>query len=169
MKINAIVAASENNVVGVEQNIPWYLPEDFKYFKAVTLDHYVLMGKNTWLTFVKPLPRRINIVVSSTLKQEELPKDVLLFKDVKSALKHLKAQKVNELFIIGGGQIYKETFDMLNRVYITRVHTTIENGTAFFPALNPQEWKLIESEPHTKDVKHQHDYTFEVWERIKKA
>ncbi|OJU76322.1 MAG: hypothetical protein BGO09_15380 [Bacteroidetes bacterium 47-18] len=165
MKIYGIVAASENNVVGVGQNIPWHLPDDFKYFKAITLDHYILMGKNTWLTFVKPLPRRKHIVVSKTLQPSDLSKDVRLFSDISEAIRELEAENVPELFIIGGGKIYEQTFDLMDRVYITRVHTTIDNGTAFFPKINPKHWTLIESEPHTKDAKHQYDYTFEVWER----
>lgn len=165
MKIYGIVAASENNVIGIGQNIPWHLPEDFKYFKATTLDHYILMGKNTWLTFAKPLPRRKHVVISSSLEKSELPNDVLLYSSVEEAIQDLTAQGVPELFVIGGGMIYKETLPLMEKVYMTRVHTEIEGGTAFFPKLNAKDWSLIEEEHISKDQKHAYDFTFEVWSR----
>lgn len=165
MNIYGIVAVSENNVVGVGQNIPWHLPEDFKYFKATTLDHYILMGKNTWLTFAKPLPRRKHVIISTSLEKEDLPNDALLYRSVDEAVEDLKKKDVGTLFIIGGGSIYKQTLPLMERVYLTRVHTEIENGTAFFPAIKKSQWTLISEEKIKKDQKHAHDFTFEVWQR----
>lgn len=165
MKIYGIVAAAENNVIGIGQNIPWHLPEDFKFFKATTLDHYIIMGKNTWLTFAKPLPRRKHVIISSTLDKEDVPNDVLIFTSLDKALQGLKELGVAEAFIIGGGQLYKEALPLMEKVYITRVHTEIDDGTAFFPKLIQKDWSLKEEEPHEKDHKHQYDFTFQTWER----
>jgi dihydrofolate reductase len=166
MKVFGVVAASDNNVIGVGQDIPWHLPNDFKYFKATTLDHYILMGRKTWDTFVKPLPRRKHVVISKTLKSGDMPKDVSVFEDVRTAIDALKLQNVEQLFIIGGGEIYNQTIDLMDGIYMTRVHANIENGTAFFPEISPKVFKLVTEEKMQKDYKHQYDYSFQYWERI---
>lgn len=165
MVLKAIVAASENNVIGVGQAIPWHLPKDFKYFKTITTGHPIIMGKNTWLTFPKPLPNRLNIVISNTLSATEVPEGVLVFPHFEDAILFLEDNSFEMAFLIGGGILYNAYLNLVDEVYFTRVHTHIDNGTAFFPTLLDDEWILIASEMQQKDEKHLHDYTFELWRR----
>lgn len=162
MKITFVVAASDNNVIGIHNQLPWHLPDDLKFFKQKTLGKPVLMGKNTWLSLGKPLPKRLNIVLSSHL--QELPDGVLVFKEIEAALQYLQSVKTEEVCVIGGGQIFKTMMPAADTIYITRVHTTIENGDAFFPEING-EWELVWEERHFKDERHSFDFTFQQWNR----
>lgn len=164
MNIYAIVAASENNVIGIGDDLPWHLPDDFQYFKKTTMNHPILMGKNTWRTFQKPLPKRLNIIISHTL-DEKLPEGVLHFKNINDALAYLKDNNYTECFIIGGGKFYASTLAMVNKIFLTRVHTIIDDGTAFFPELTKEDWILTTQTFHDKDEKHKYAFTFQEWER----
>ncbi len=165
MNIYSVVAASDNDVIGVGSDIPWHLPNDFKHFKATTLDNYILMGRKTWETFVKPLPRRKHLVISTQLSPEDMPKDVLLFSSITNALQYLEENNVADLYVIGGGEIYKQLMPQVKGIYLTRVHTHIEGGTAFFPKFSKKDWELKSSEHNESDNKHNYAYTFEYWER----
>src|SRR5690606_15276299 len=101
MKLILVVAAAENNVIGVQNELPWHLPDDLKFFKKITLNKPVIMGKNTWLSIGKPLPNRLNIVISTTL--EEVPEGVLRFDTLKASLEYLQSLNIPEACIIGGG------------------------------------------------------------------
>lgn len=169
MILKAIVAASDNNVIGVGQDIPWHLPDDFKYFKAQTTGFPIIMGKNTWLTFPKPLPNRLHVVLSTSLKKEDVPESVLLFTSMQEAQDALKLLGYSEAFLIGGGMLYDAYLPLVDEVLLTRVHTNIKGGTAFFPELSNQDWKLLKSIPHEKDEKHSYNFTFEIWNRISNA
>jgi len=166
MILKAIVAASENNVIGVGQDIPWHLPDDFKYFKAHTTGFPIIMGKNTWLTFPKPLPNRLNVVLSTSLKTEDVPAGVLVFTDMHEALVALKQLGCSVAFLIGGGMLYNAYLPLVEEVLLTRVHANIEGGTAFFPLLTTRDWELSTSTFHEKDDKHSFEFTFEKWKRI---
>ncbi len=168
MNIYAIVAASENNVIGIGDELPWHLPDDFQFFKNTTLNHPIIMGKNTWHTFQKPLPKRLNIVISRTLS-EDLPENVLHFSNIATALNYLRSENYAACFIIGGGMVYANTLNLVDKVYLTRVHTIIENGTAFFPELNNNEWQLCNESFHDKDERHEFSFTFQEWERVQKT
>lgn len=161
MEIKIVVAASENNVIGINNDLPWHLPNDLKFFKKTTLGKPIIMGKNTWLSLGKPLPGRLNIVLSSSLNN--MPEGVLLFKNLHSALSHLETQNVPEVCIIGGGQLYKSAIDIADTIYLTRVHCHIDNGTAFFPDLDTKVWHLIWEEQHGVDERHKYAFTFQKW------
>lgn len=163
MKIIAIVAASENNVIGIDNQMPWHLPNDFKHFKNATMGHIVLMGRNTWLSIGKPLPKRENWIISSQMKVED--EHVRTFTSIEEAIDTARESNADKLFIIGGGQIYKSTFDLIDTIIMTRVHVDLPHGDAHFPSIDPQVWTLVNSETHQKDEKHAYDYTFETWER----
>lgn len=165
MQVSMIVAASENNVIGVDNELPWRLPDDLKFFKKQSLGKPVIMGKNTWISLGKALPGRLNIVISATLK--EVPEGVLVFYRIEEALDYLREQHHAEVAIIGGGQIYKAAMHLADVIYMTRVHTTIHNGTAFFPAIAPEQWQLVWEEAHPADDKHAFAFTFQRWEAQK--
>lgn len=161
--VTLIVAAAENNAIGKGNQMPWHLPNDFKFFKKETMDHSIVMGRKTFESIGKPLPGRRNIVVSrsATFIHEDV--------DVANSLHEVMTycRDENEIFIIGGAQIYKQALPMAEKVLLTRVHTTIQDADAFFPELPAQDWELQSSEAHEKDEKHQFAYTFETYTRKK--
>ncbi len=163
MQIRIVVAASENNVIGLDNQLPWHLPDDLRFFKKMTQGLPVVMGKNTWLSLGKALPGRLNVVISSSL--DGLPEGVLLFKDLEASFDYLREQGHEDVAVIGGGQLYHAALPFTHVVYLTRVHTVLEKGTAFFATLPDNEWKLIWEENHDVDEKHKYPFTFQKWER----
>lgn len=161
--ISHMVAASENNVIGKGSELPWSLPEDFKYFKNKTWGMVIVMGRKTFESLKKPLPGRINIVVTKNANWNFDGVEVAT--DLSHAIQLAKATDCKEIFIIGGGEIFKQSLPITDRIYITRVHATVE-GDVFYPVLNSNEWSLQSSDAHKKDEKNIHDFTFEVWERV---
>ncbi|WP_437922013.1 dihydrofolate reductase [Sphingobacterium sp. LRF_L2] len=162
LKLTQIVAATNNNVIGKDNKMPWHLPDDFKYFKKNTIDHSVIMGRKTFDSLGKALPDRRNIVL--TRDQEWAAEDVDVANSIQEILTYCRDER--EIFIIGGAKIYEQTLPMSEKVLLTRVDTSID-GDAFYPELPLSEWKLVNSEHHPKDERHAYDFTFEVWERIK--
>jgi dihydrofolate reductase len=163
MNIRIVVAASENNVIGLDNQLPWHLPDDLKFFKKMTHGMPVVMGKNTWISLGKALSGRLNVVISSSLK--DLPEGVLLFESLEDALAYLRDQEHEEISIIGGGQLYHSSLDYTHTVYLTRVHAVLDKGTATFPELPDEDWKLVWEEPHAADDRHKYAFTFQQWER----
>ena len=141
--INIIVATSENNVIGSGNDIPWYIPEDLEHFKKLTTGNTVIMGRKTYESLPKeyrPLPNRINIVI--TRDKSYQAKGCLVVNSLEDALR--KADNDKEIFIIGGGQIYREGLKFAERIYLTKIHKNIE-GDTYFPKLN-KFWKLVDEE-----------------------
>ena len=160
-KVTFIVAAAENNAIGKGNQMPWHLPNDFKYFKAKTMDHSIIMGRKTSESIGKPLPGRRNIRISRqpTLNIE----DVDVANSLQDVINYCRDER--EIFIIGGAEIFNQAMPMADEILLTRVHTNIEGADAFFPELPESDWELISQEKHNKDDKHQYDYTFEVYKR----
>ena len=164
--LSHIVAASENNIIGVKNGLPWKLANDFKYFKNKTWGMPVIMGRNTFESLKKDLPGRINIVV--TQKTDWHPENIFIAHTIDEAIEKAKESDAKEIFIIGGGKVFKETINIVDRIYLTRVHTKVEGDTSY-PEINKTEWKLVSSESHPADEKNNYPYTFEVWEKIAKV
>ena len=135
-----IVAVSENNVIGKDNKIPWYIKEDLTRFKKLTTNHTIIMGRKTFLSLPKkPLPNRENIVLSrSNFKFD----NVIVKKSLSEAI---KCSKNNKIFIIGGTSVYKEAIKVANRLEITKIHKTYE-GDTFFPNISMSDWELIKEE-----------------------
>ena len=165
MTLSAIVALDENNAIGRDNQLPWHLPEDLKFFKRTTFGKPVLMGRKTYDSLGKPLPGRLNIVVSGQ-KDLSLPEGVLLYNDLNAAIERLKEEEVEEGFIIGGGKIFAETLPITDRLYITVVHTKVSGAEAFFPHVDHTHWKLVSEDPRPADEKHAYAYTFQQWNRV---
>ncbi|NJM79474.1 MAG: dihydrofolate reductase [Flavobacterium sp.] len=151
-----IAAAAENNALGKDNDLVWHLPNDFKRFKALTTNHFIIMGRKTFESFPKPLPNRIHIIITRQ-KEYIVPEGCLVVSSLEKAMD--LCPKEEENFIIGGGQIYKQSIKLANKIELTRVHTTVEADT-FFPEINEKEWKLTTSEFHPKDEKHKFDFTY---------
>jgi dihydrofolate reductase len=161
MIISLIVAASTNNVIGVNNQLPWHLPNDLKFFKNLTWAMPVIMGRRTFESMGKALNGRVNIVITS--QKDAKFENAVTVNTIKDALFVAEGGDYKEVFVIGGGQIFNEILPKADRVYLTRVHTNIE-GDVFFPELD-KKWKLVWNEDHQKNEKHQYDYSFQHWEK----
>ncbi|MDI9319284.1 MAG: dihydrofolate reductase [Phycisphaerales bacterium] len=158
-----VVAASENNVIGIHNTLPWHLSDDLKFFKKITLGKPVLMGRKTFESLGSPLPKRLNIVLSRSAI--ELPEGVLHFTNYQEAILYLEQQETPEVCIIGGGVVFADTLSFVNQIYLTRVHTVLENGEIFFPILDCKQWTKVWEEYHPKDEQHQFDFSFQQYKR----
>lgn len=161
--LSHIVATSENNIIGSNNELPWKLSSDSKYFKNKTWGMPVIMGRNSFDAMKKALPGRINIVV--TRKTDWHPESVVVVNKIDEAILKAKESDTKEIFIIGGGEIFKQTIGIVDRIYLTRVHTTVEGDTSY-PEIDASKWKLVKSDSFPADKKNNYPYTFEVWERI---
>jgi len=164
MKVSLIVAAAANNVIGADGGLPWHLPNDFKYFKRITMGKPIVMGRRTWQSIGRPLPGRQNIVLTRDANFEAPGVTVVNSADAAIAA----AGDADELMIIGGGQVYAEFLDTTERVYLTRVATRVAGDTVF-PELDGSVWRLVSTEAHAADDRHAFDYEFRVYERRPRA
>ncbi|MDP7247860.1 MAG: dihydrofolate reductase [Candidatus Peribacteraceae bacterium] len=160
MIISLVAAASENNVIGKNGGIPWDLPKDFKHFHDATKGKPIIMGRKTHESIGRVLPGRKNIIVTRQAIEIE-GCDVV--HSIEEALDLVKDEP--EVAIIGGGEIYKQAIPLANRLDLTRVHTTIEDGNAFFPEFDENEWELKSEERHEIDQDHAYAYTFLLYDR----
>jgi len=161
LKIKLIVAVSENNVIGLKNELPWDLPDDMMFFKKTTLNSSVIMGKNNFLSIperFRPLKKRTNIILTRNTSFHA--HGCIVAHNLEDAIAIAKREK-KDTFIIGGGMVYKDalTKKLVDLIYLTRVHAKIK-GDIFFPKLNMHEWKIIEEKFHAKDVKHKYEFTF---------
>jgi dihydrofolate reductase len=166
MIIAAIVAKSTNHVIGKNNQLPWRLPADLKYFKQLTLHHHLLMGRKTFESIGKPLPQRTTIVLSRNLPSITQEENLFWANTLEDGIKIAQEKQENELFIIGGAEIYRLAMPFLHRLYITEIHATVE-GDAYFPLIASAEWTEISREKHTKDEKNSFDFDFVVYEKNK--
>jgi dihydrofolate reductase len=160
MQVSIVVAASTNDVIGVDGDLPWRLPDDLKRFKQLTVGKPIVMGRLTWESIGKPLPDRQNIVISRDPDFEAEGCHVVGSPELALAL----AGDADEIMVIGGGHIYRAFLPLADRIYLTRVDAEIE-GDAKFPELDMDEWHLIASETHAADERHDHAYTMLQLER----
>ncbi|KQC01903.1 dihydrofolate reductase [Pedobacter sp. Hv1] len=159
-KISIVVAISANNAIGKDNQLLWHLPADLKHFKEITTGHPIIMGRKTYDSIGRPLPNRRNIVI--TRNKELLIAGVEVVSSIAEAIS-LCANE-NEVFIIGGAEIYKHALPLTNCIYLTVVHQQYE-ADAFFPELNENEWTTIHQEYHEADEKNSVAYTFSTLER----
>lgn len=163
MRISIIVAASENNVIGINNMLPWRLPTDLKYFKSTTLGKPIVMGRKTFESLGKPLPGRPNIVI--TRQSDFQPEGAYVVGSVEEGIEKAKSFGGDELFITGGSQIFEQAWPLVERIYLTRVYAVV-HGDAFFPHLDGAEFELVTDERHEADEKNQYSFAFQVWERV---
>ena len=165
LPLSLIAALGENRVIGVDNSMPWHLPADFKYFKATTLGKPIIMGRKTWDSLGRPLPGRLNLVVSRQTGLQLEGAEV--FPSLEDAVARAQAwaleQGVSEVMLIGGAQLYTQGLADADRLYLTRVGLRPE-GDAWFPEFDQSQWTLVSNEPHAaEDGKPA--FSFEVWER----
>jgi dihydrofolate reductase len=156
-----VVAASTNNVIGREGQLPWRLPQDLRWFRQVTMGKPIVMGRRTFESIGRPLPGRRNVVVS---RREGLCIEGCEVVDSPEAALSLARGAADEIMVIGGEQLYRAMLPHTTRIHMTRVHKTIE-GDAYFPELPPGEWQVVWSEPHRETEEQPLAFTFEILER----
>ena len=159
--LTLIAATSTNNALGKDNQLVWHLPDDFKRFKALTSEHYIIMGRKTFESFPKPLPNRTHIIIT---RQSDYiaPEGCIVVSSLEQAIE--SCPKNEDVFIIGGGEIYKQSMEMANTIFLTRVHTTID-GDTFFPEIDETKWQLVSNEDFEMDEKHAFSYSFQKWEK----
>jgi dihydrofolate reductase len=160
--ISLLVAADENNVIGKDNKLPWHLPNDLKYFKNKTWGLPILMGRKTFESIGKPLPGRKNIVI--TRNRDWAHAGVEVVHTLEEAIAQTSAAHINEIFVIGGAEIFNAAFPHAGRVYLTRIHHRFD-GDVFFPALDAATWKLVSEHHCAADEKNAYAHSFQVWER----
>lgn len=163
MIISLVVAAGTNNVIGKGGKMPWHLPNDLKHFKNTTWAMPVIMGRKTFESLGKPLAGRKNIII--TRQKNYKPEGAVAVQSLKDALFVANEMDVKEIFVIGGGEIYKMVWEKANRIYLTRVKMEME-GDTYFPKIDPKEWKLVSQKDFEGDEKNAYPHSFQVWERI---
>lgn len=177
MRLSLIVAASENNVIGRHGDLPWRLSADLRRFKRLTMGHCLIMGRKTYESIGRPLPGRVTIALTRGAASSEAGgwglgarKDLLVASSLDEAVSLVSSTDMShdEAFVTGGGEVYRLALPRTDRLHLTRVHATVE-GDATFPEVDWSDWRIIKSEPHAADEKNEHDYTFEVWERVAPA
>jgi len=162
MTISFIAAVSENNVIGKDNRLPWRLPTDMKYFKNVTWGMPVIMGRKSFEALGKRLNGRKNIVI--TRNRNWTADGVEVAQSIDEAIALAATADVNEVFITGGGEIFRATLPIANRIYLTRVHGTFE-GDSFFPDFQGTEWAIVSDFECAPDEKNAYALSFQVWER----
>ena len=161
--ITLIVAMGKNREIGKENQLLWHLPKDLKHFKELTSGHPIIMGRKTYESIGKPLPNRTNIVISR--KNDWFEEGILIVGSIKEAVKF--AKKIDEeVFVIGGGNIYEQTIDLADKLEVTLVDAELGADT-FFPKINEKVWQKTNEEYHQKDEKNEFDFCFQTFERIK--
>ena len=158
--ITLIAAVAQNNALGKDNQLLWHLPNDFKRFKNITSNHFIIMGRKTFESFPKLLPNRTHVII--TRQKNYSPENCIVVDSLPKAI--AVCPPAEELFIIGGGEIYNQSIEIADKLDITRVHHTFEADT-FFPEIDLNKWKLTSAELHPKDEKHPFDFTFQTYLR----
>ena|SRR5215210_6496194 len=162
MIVSLLVAASENNVIGKNNQLPWHLPNDLKYFKNLTWGMPIFMGRKTFDSIGKVLPGRISIVITRNKDWQHQGADVV--HSIEEAIQKAEDYGVKEIFVIGGAEIFKTSLPVANRLYLTRIHERFE-GDVFFPDISETEWELTSSRYCEADEKNSYNHTYQVWNR----
>lgn len=158
-----VVAASTNNAIGKDNKLIWHLPNDLRFFKNITWGFPVIMGRKSFKAINKPLAGRTNIVI--TRQADWKAEGVIAVKNIEDAIKKAEEANARQVFILGGGEIYRQSMDIATTIYLTRVHAVLD-GDTFFPEIDTGKWQLISNEDFNADEKHAFAYSFQVWEKL---
>ncbi len=155
-----VVATTDNFVIGANGKMPWHLPADLAHFKRLTSGHTIVMGRKTWESIGKALPNRLNIVLT---RQDDFKVEGAIVINTLDEIAHLETR--GRIFIIGGGEIYKQSLAKAKWIHITRIRTLIEGDTTF-PKFDEQKWRCVERTEYCADEKNCFDLCFESWSRV---
>ncbi|SFD77096.1 dihydrofolate reductase [Lentibacillus persicus] len=161
--ISLLAAMDRNRVIGYQNDLPWHLPNDLKFFKKLTTGHSIVMGRKTFEAIGRPLPNRKSIVISK--QHDQFPEGVEVVKDINTVLQWNEQEPTAEIFVIGGGEIFNQFLEHAGRMYITRVDAEFQ-GDTFFPYFIDSEWRLTRKEKGEKNTKNPYDYYFLQYDRL---
>ena len=164
MRLSILAAVSENGVIGREGELPWHLPAELRHVKQLTTGHTLLMGRKTYESIGRPLPKRTSIVITRDPHYTAAP-GVIVVADFEAAVTSAQERGESEAFVFGGEAVYALALPRADRLYLTRVHAKVA-GDAFFPALEEEGWSLVHEERHAADERHAHAFTFQTFDRI---
>lgn len=167
LTVTLIAAIGENFELGKDGDLPWHLPDDLKHFKSRTRGHAIVMGRKTYSTLLKALPERHNIVVSRTLDPAETAEGVDVVRSLDAAFSVAASGPRGDLgrvYVVGGGEIYRQSLPMADELDLTRVRGTFE-ADSYFPRFEGDVWQLEQSEAHPADSRHRYEFVFELWAR----
>ena len=157
-----IAAVAENNALGKNNDLLWHLPLDFKRFKEITSGHHIIMGRKTFESFPKPLPNRTHVII--TRQKDFAHGGCIVVQNIEKAIAVCPIDQ--DIYIIGGGEIYTQSIHLADQLDITRVHNSFD-ADVYFPEIDPEIWELTSETFNTKDEKHLFDYTFQTFVRKK--
>ncbi len=163
MRTSLIVAVAANGAIGLEGDLPWRLPADLRHFKRLTMGHHLIMGRRTWESVGVVLPGRTMIVVTRDREYASGVAGVLVAHSLGDALR--LARDDDEPFVAGGAGLYREALEIVDRIYLTRIHVDFE-GDTFFPDFDVQGWVVTAEEHHSADQRNLHPYTFLTFDRV---
>jgi dihydrofolate reductase len=163
MRVSLIVAAAQNDVIGSNNALPWSLPDDLQYFRKITMGHPVIMGRKTFESIGKPLPKRLNIVISRTVQHIA---GCEVVSSLRAAVDVARATNATEAFIIGGRDVFAAALaeGIVDAIYLTRVHAAVEGDVAL-PSIDWSQWIPMQRVRHDADEKHAYAFSFEVYKR----
>ncbi len=159
--ISLLLAMGKNRVIGKDNDLPWHLPEDLKWFKRISTGHTIIMGRRTYESIGKPLPNRKNVIVTNDENYQA--EGCIMTHSIEEALQ----QNGDERIVIGGTNVFKQVLDKADRIYLTYIDEEFE-GDTFFPEINESEWEVKSKEKGIKDEKNPYDYYFMIYERKRK-
>ena len=167
--LSLIVATAQNNAIGRNNELLWHISEDLKYFKSTTTGHPVIMGRKTYESIGRPLPGRRNIVVTrGTIEMPQVKNPQTTSFEVSNNLDEvisLAKNSDNEFFVMGGGELYKQTFSCADRLYITKIYAEAEGADTFFPVVDEDEWKVVKEGERLTDEENGIEFQFIVYEK----
>lgn len=165
MILSVIVAMAHNRVIGLNNQMPWHLPADLAWFKKNTLNKPVIMGRKTFESIGRPLPNRHNIVISRRIESiDNKISNVSWVKSIDEAISLAQEQQPDEVFIIGGGNIYQQILPLIDFLYLTHIDAELQ-GDTYFPDYLPEQWQVIYQQDHQADEKNSYPYQFKILQR----
>jgi dihydrofolate reductase len=159
MTITLLAAVAENNALGKDNQLIWHLPDDFKRFKQLTTGHHIIMGRKTLESMGRALPNRTNVVI--TRQKDYTYEGAIVVHSLEEALRI--SPQDEEVFIIGGGEIFKDSMDIADKIELTYIYGLSPEADAFFPEIDKTKWKLVEEVHHPKDEKHKYEFAFQTF------
>lgn len=163
MKVSLVAAVAQNNAIGKNNEMLWHLPADFKHFKETTSGHFILMGRKTFESFPKPLPNRTHLIITRQTDYN-VPENCFVFQSIAAALQFAQNENQDVVYVIGGGEIYKQSIANANELIITHVEAEFPEADAFFPEIT-QDWKKMSEEFHKANEKNKIDFTIALYKK----
>lgn len=163
MHIHIIAAIAQNNAIGKDNQLLWHIKDDLQLFKKTTMNSVIIMGRKSYESIGKPLPKRTNVVI--TRKRDYQPEGVVVFNSLNEAFDHFR-QTESDVFVIGGGEIYRQSLDDAHVLHLSHVDVTVEEADTFFPKVKWNEWKVVEEQDYDKSEVNDHAFTYKRYIRM---